>query len=81
MKHFSELEKRVASILENNKNLKQEREALLKEKADLQEANVKLENLLLKENNNVDVLTKEKDELKVAIENLIESIDKFSAAQ
>lgn len=78
MKSLVELEKKVMHILENNKKLQEECATLHKEKADLQEANTKLENLLLKENGNVDSLNKEKDALKIAIENLLESIDKFS---
>jgi chromosome segregation ATPase len=81
MEQLTDLKKKILTLLENHKVLKEECEALKKERQSLKESNVKLENLLLKEHGTVDGLTKEKDAIKVAIEHLIESIDKLAAAK
>lgn len=77
LKQLAELEKRIVQIIEAKNKLKDDFERVKKDKYELQEANVKLENLLLKENGSVDTLSKEKDSIKVAIEHLLESIDKL----
>jgi len=77
LKQLSELEQRILRIIEAKKKLQDDYEKVKKDKYELQEANVKLENLLLKENGNVDSLSKEKDSIKGAIEHLLESIEKL----
>jgi uncharacterized protein (DUF3084 family) len=77
MKQLAELEKRIVQIIEAKKKLSEDYKKVQSEKYELQESNVKLENLLLKENGSVDTLSKEKDSIKIAIEHLLESIDKL----
>lgn len=81
MEHITELKKKVLNLLDVNKKLKEECESLKKSSLSLQESNAKLESLLLKEHGTVEGLSKEKDAIKIAIENLIESIDKFASAK
>ena len=77
MKQLEELEKRINLILEANKNLRSEVDGLKKETEGLQAANGTLENSLLHEHSSISDLNKEKDAIKVAIEALLENIDKL----
>lgn len=81
MKLLEELTAKVNLIVESNKKLKSENEDLRIKLKDLSVSNSKLENSLLKENGNVDSLNKEKDEIKVAIESLLDNISKFEESK
>lgn len=69
-KMFEELESRVNLLLERNKNLQLEASSL-------KEENVKLQESVLKEHDSLSELSKEKDEIKLAIESLLKNIDKL----
>ena len=77
MKLLEELENKIASIIDSNKKLKLEVEALKKEKQDVCAINEKLEKSILQEQSSLNDITKEKDAIKIAIEALLQNIDKL----
>jgi hypothetical protein len=77
MESLNLLEKRVLSLIENIKNLKEENSLLIKEKQELLSKIEILENSLLADSKNIEELKNENILTKIALDELINNIDKI----
>ena len=80
MKYLEELEEKVLHVVHLNKELKAQVGSLLQENEQLRTQNVQLESVLMKEANAVHELTRDKEQIKNTIEELLNNISVLETA-